>query len=153
MVNDAPVETLVPPVAPTYQLIVPALAVAPNTTVPVPQRLAGVLAVMVGIAFTVAVTDVLAAVVQPLAVASTKYVVVAVMLGVVNETPVANDVPPVAALYQLIVPALAVAPNTAVPVPHIAAGVLAVMVGIAFTVAATDVLVAVVQPFAVASTK
>ena len=75
------------------------------------------------------------------------------MLGVVNDAPVANDVPPVAALYQLIVPALAVAPNTAVPVPHIAAGVLAVMVGIAFTVAATDVLVDVVHPFAVASTK
>ena len=75
------------------------------------------------------------------------------MLGVVNDAPVPNDVPPVAALYQLIVPALAVAPNTTVPVPHIAAGVLAVMVGIAFTVAATDVLVAVVHPFAVASTK
>ena len=71
----------------------------------------------------------------------------------VNDAPVANDVPPVKAEYQLIVPVLAVAPNTAVPVPHIAAGVLAVMVGIAFTVAATDVLVAVVHPFAVASTK
>ncbi len=75
------------------------------------------------------------------------------MLGVVNVAPVANDVPPVAALYQLIVPALAVAPNATIPVPHIAAGVLAVMVGTAFTVAATDVLVVVVQPFAVASTK
>ena len=62
----------VPPVNAEYQLIVPALAVAPNATVPVPQRLAGVLAVMVGIVFTVAATDVLAAVVQPLAVASTK---------------------------------------------------------------------------------
>ena len=78
---------------------------------------------------------------------------VAVILGVVNDAPVANDVPPVAALYQLIVPALAVAPNTAVPVPQRLAGVFAVMVGIAFTVAATDVLVAVVHPFAVASTK
>jgi predicted membrane protein len=75
------------------------------------------------------------------------------MLGVVNDAPVANDVPPVNAEYQLIVPALAVAPNAAVPVPHMVAGVLAVMVGIAFTVAATDVLAAVVQPFAVASTK
>ena len=56
MVNDAPVEILVPPVAALYQLIIPALAVAPNTTVPVEQRLAGVLAVMVGIAFTV-ITD------------------------------------------------------------------------------------------------
>ncbi len=66
MAND------VPPVKAEYQIIVPALAVAPNATVPVPQRFAGVLAVMVGIAFTVATTDVLAAVVQPLAVASKK---------------------------------------------------------------------------------
>ncbi len=70
----------------------------------------------------------------------------------VNDAPVAIDVPPVNAVYQLIVPALAVAPNTAVPVPQRLAGVLAVMVGIVFTVAATDVLVAVVQPLAVAST-
>jgi hypothetical protein len=75
------------------------------------------------------------------------------MLGVVNDAPVANDVPPVKAEYQLIVPALAVAPNATVPVPQRFAGVLAVMVGTAFTVAATDVLAAVVQPFAVASTK
>ena len=64
------------------------------------------------------------------------------MLGVVYVAPVANDVPPVAPAYQLIVPALAVAPNTAVPVPHIAAGVLAVMVGIAFTVITDAALVA-----------
>ncbi len=61
------------------------------------------------------------------------------MLGVVNDAPVANDVPPVNAEYQLIVPALAVAPNATVPVPHIAAGVLAVMVGIVFTITATAV--------------
>jgi hypothetical protein len=61
-------------------------------------------------------------------------------------------VPPVAAAYQLIVPALAVALNVAVPVPHMDAGVLAVMVGISFTVAVTAVLVAVVHPFEVAST-
>ncbi len=74
------------------------------------------------------------------------------MLGVVYDAPVANDVPPVKALYQLIVPALAVAPNATVPVPHTAAGVLAVMVGIVFTVAATAVLAVVVQPLIVAST-
>ena len=74
------------------------------------------------------------------------------MLGVVYDVPVAKLVPPVAALYQLIVPALAVAANTTVPVPQRLAGVFAVMVGIAFTVAATAVLVAVVHPFAVAST-
>ena len=75
------------------------------------------------------------------------------MLGVVNDTPVAIDVPPVNAEYQLIVPALAVAPNATVPVPQRFAGVLAVMVGIVFTVAAIAVLAAVVQPLDVASTK
>ena len=64
------------------------------------------------------------------------------ILAVVNETPVANDVPPVKAEYQLIVPALAVAPNATVPVPQRFAGVLAVMVGIAFTVITDAALVA-----------
>ncbi len=68
------------------------------------------------------------------------------MLGVVNDAPVPTDVPPVAALYQLIVPALAVAPNTTVPDPHIAAGVLAVMVGIAFTVTTTAAAVSLQGP-------
>ena len=61
------------------------------------------------------------------------------MLGVVNDAPVAIDVPPVNAEYQLIVPALAVAPNATVPVPQRLAGVLAVMVGIVFTITATAV--------------
>ena len=61
----------------------------------------------------------------------------------VNVVPVAIDVPPVAALYQLIVPALAVAPNITVPVPQRLAGVLAVMVGMAFTVITDAALVAV----------
>ena len=74
------------------------------------------------------------------------------MLGMVNDVPVAKLAPPVAALYQLIVPALAVAPNAAVPVPHMAAGAVAVIVGIVFTVAVTAVLVEVVHPFEVAST-
>ncbi len=74
------------------------------------------------------------------------------MLGVVNEVPVASDVPPVAAAYQFKVPALAVAPMVTVPVPQRLAGVVAVTVGIAFTVAMTAVLVAVVQPVLVAST-
>ncbi len=74
------------------------------------------------------------------------------MLGVVNEVPVASDVPPVAAAYQFKVPALAVAPKVTVPVPHIDAGVVAVTVGVVFTVAMTAVLVAVVQPVLVAST-
>ena len=74
------------------------------------------------------------------------------MLGVVKLVPVPNEVPPVAAAYQLIVPALAVAPKVTVPVPQRLAGVVPVMVGIAFTVATTAVLLAVVQPFSVAST-
>ena len=65
--------------------------------------------------------------------------------------PVPRDVPPVAAAYQLIVPALAVAPNVTVPVPHLEPGVVPVIVGIALTVAITAVLVAVVQPLIVAS--
>ena len=45
--------------------------------------------------------------------------------------------------------------NTTLPPVHnvVVVGAVAVAVGIAFTVAATDVLAAVVQPFAVASTK
>ena len=61
------------------------------------------------------------------------------MLGVVKLVPVAKLVPPVAALYQLIVPALAAAVKLTVPVPQRLAGVLEVMVGIAFTTIATAV--------------
>ena len=69
--NEAPVPRLVPPVAAAYQFIVPAEAVAPRVTVPVPQVLPGVVPVIVGTVLTVATTAVLAAVVQPLFVAST----------------------------------------------------------------------------------
>ena len=71
VVNDVPVPRLVPPVAAAYQLMIPAEAVAPRVAVPVPQMLAGVVAVIAGALFTVATTAVLAAVVQPLFVAST----------------------------------------------------------------------------------
>jgi hypothetical protein len=74
------------------------------------------------------------------------------MLGVVNDVPVPKLVPPVAAAYQLIVPALAVALKFTVPAPQRLAGADDVMVGIAFTVAVIVVLVAVVHPFEVAST-
>ena len=66
-----PVPKLEPPVEAAYQLIVPADAVAPNVTVPVPHLLLGVVPVMVGIGFMVATTKVLEPVVQPIAVAST----------------------------------------------------------------------------------
>ena len=57
------------------------------------------------------------------------------ILGVVNDVPVPNDVPPVTAAYQFNVPALAVAPNVTVPVPQTDPGVVPLTVGKAFTVA------------------
>ena len=74
------------------------------------------------------------------------------MLGVVKLVPVHSDVPPVEDEYQLITPALAVAPKVTVPGPHLEAGVVPVIVGIELIVAVTGVLDAVVQPLAVAST-
>ena len=56
------------------------------------------------------------------------------ILGVVNDVPVPNDEPPDDAAYQLMVPALAVEPKATVPVPHLDAGVVPLIVGIAFTV-------------------
>jgi hypothetical protein len=59
------------------------------------------------------------------------------MLGVVKLVPVCRELPPEAAEYQLIVPALAVAPRVTVPVPHLEAGVVPVIVGTGVTVTAT----------------
>ena len=59
---DVPVAILVPPVAAAYQFIMPALAAAPKTTVPVPQRLLAVTLEILGIAFTVIVVVELVAV-------------------------------------------------------------------------------------------
>ena len=70
VVNVPPVPREAPPVEAAYQLMVPAEAVAPSATVPVLQRLAGVVPVMVGIVLTVAITAVREVVVHPLAVAS-----------------------------------------------------------------------------------
>jgi len=69
-VKEGPVPKLVPPVGPAYQLIVPEEAVAPKVTVPEPQTLPGVVPVIEGIGFTVAITTVLDPVVQAFAVAS-----------------------------------------------------------------------------------
>jgi hypothetical protein len=71
VVNEVPVPRLEPPVLAEYQFKVPALAVAPKTTVPVPQRLPGVVEEIVGVELIVAVTDVLPEVHPPF-VASTK---------------------------------------------------------------------------------
>ncbi len=75
-----------------------------------------------------------------------------VKAGVVKLMPVPSDEPPVEAAYQLIVPALAVAPKVTVPELHPVPSVLPVMVGIVLIVAVTADLVAVVQPLFVAST-
>ena len=48
VVKVFPVPSDVPPVETEYQLMVPAEAVAPNATVPVPQREPGVAPVMAG---------------------------------------------------------------------------------------------------------
>ena len=60
-----------PPLDAAYQLIVPADAEAVSVTVPVPQRESPVVPVIEGVTVTVAVTEVLDAVVQLLSVAST----------------------------------------------------------------------------------
>ena len=73
--------------------------------------------------------------------------------GVINETPLPTDDPPVEVVNQLIVPTDAVAPSVTEPVPQLLPGVVAVIVGIVVIVAVTELLVGVVQPFAVASTK
>ena len=44
-------------------------------------------------------------------------------------------------MYQLTVPALAVAPNVIAPVPHLSLSVVAVIVGTGFTVTTIAVLV------------
>ena len=71
VVNEPPVLSAVPPVAAGYQLTVPISDEAARSTVPVPQRDAGVVPVIDGIVFTVAVTAVLDAVVQLAVLAST----------------------------------------------------------------------------------
>jgi hypothetical protein len=147
VVNDVPLPKAEPPVEAAYQLNVPALAVAPNITVPTSQRAAGVLEDTLGVVFTVATTAV-RALVQPLFVASTKYVVVAMMLGVVNDVPVPKDAPPVEAAYQFNIPALAVAPNTTVPASQRLAGVVEDTVGVVLTNTWVAVLAGLKQPLA-----
>ena len=53
VVKLVPVLKDIPPVATAYQLIVPALAVTPKITVPVPHRVPGVFPVIVGTELTV----------------------------------------------------------------------------------------------------
>ena len=65
--------------------------------------------------------------------------------------PVVNAVPPVDAVYQFTVPALALAVSNRLPLTHAVAPALLLMVGIGFTVATTAVLSALVHDSAVAS--
>ena len=65
MVNVVPVPNDTPPVDAAYQFMVPALVVAPKATVPVPHLESGVVPVMVGMSFTVAITAVREAAVHP----------------------------------------------------------------------------------------
>ena len=69
-----------------------------------------------------------------------------------KEVPVPSDEPPLDAAYQLIVPADAVAPKATVPELQTDPGVVPVIVGMAYTVAVTEVLGEVVQLPFVAST-
>ena len=68
-----------------------------------------------------------------------------------KEVPVANAVPPVEAANQEIVPVDAVAPRFTVPVPQIAAGVVAVMVGMVLIVASIAERAEVHVPFEVST--
>lgn len=61
-------------------------------------------------------------------------------MGVVKFVPVANAVPPEGTLYHVTVPPEAVAVKVITPESHTLAGVVAVMVGVVFTVAITGVL-------------
>jgi hypothetical protein len=70
VVKDVPVPKEEPPDDEEYQFIVPAEAVAPKVIVPAPQRVLGVVPVIIGGLLTVAVTAVLVDDVQTL-VAST----------------------------------------------------------------------------------
>lgn len=78
--------------------------------------------------------------------------VVAESDGVVNVEPVPTRAPPVAASYQFIVPAEAVAPSVTTPDPQTEPGVVPVIEGIVLIVATTEVLDVVVHVPTVAST-
>lgn len=67
VINVLPVPTRFPAEGASYQLSVPLEAAACNVTDPASQRLPGVVAVILGVAFTVAVTAVRVDVQVPLA--------------------------------------------------------------------------------------
>ena len=73
VVKLAPDPKLGPPVAAAYQLMVavPELEVAPKVTVPVSHRSPGVVDVITGVGFTVAITAIRGDELQPFSVVST----------------------------------------------------------------------------------
>ena len=77
---------------------------------------------------------------------------VAEILGVVKEVPVFKLLPPDAAAYQLMVPALAAATKETVPEPQRFPSVVELIVGMGLMVAVTADLDVVAQPLSVAST-
>jgi hypothetical protein len=84
VVNDVPVPSDAPPVRAAYQLIVPAEAVALSVTVPVPQREAGLVAVMDGVVLTITVVEAVPE--QPLASVAVKVYVPAIAVVALAET-------------------------------------------------------------------
>ena len=62
------------------------------------------------------------------------------MLGVAKLLVVAKAEPPVGKLYQMVLPALAVALSVTEPALHLLPGVVAVIVGVVLTVAITATL-------------
>ena len=58
--------------------------------------------------------------------------------GVVYDAPLCKELPPALDEYQLIVPALDVAPRVTVPASHTEPGVVPVMVGLDVTVTVTS---------------
>ena len=70
VVKLVPVPNAVPPVAEAYQLIVPELAEACNVTVPELHTAAGIVLVILGVLFIVAVTAVLEEVHVPFVVST-----------------------------------------------------------------------------------
>ena len=156
VVKLVPDPKLAPPVAAAYQFMVavPELEVAPKVTMPGPHRSPGVVLVISGVVLTVATTSVRGEEIQPFSAVSTKYEVVAAMLGVVKLVPDPKLIPPDAPAYQFMVavPELEVAPKVTVPVSQRSPGVVDVIVGDAFTVATTATRGVEVQPFSVVST-
>ena len=75
--------------------------------------------------------------VQPAFVALTKYVLVKVIEGVVNEVPVPTAVPPTGPVNHDRVPAEPIAPITRTPGSQRFAGVVLVIVGVGVTTTVT----------------